>query len=906
MGEGSEDGVGAVLRPGGRAGHRRPGPGLRRDHQPGGVDRRRGRARAAGRRGGHRPGVRAVPPDRALARRRRARASSRWSPRRCAARARSWSTTPATRVHAGRAPARRPGAARRRGQGDHAADARDRAPTTSGSTPAHLGAELLASAASRRSSARCRAHGVDPVTELIPVAPASHYASGGVRTDLDGRTTRARPVRLRRGRLHRRARRQPAGLELACSRAWSSRPDRRRPRPRSCRRRPSRCGDDAADRRCSTPAVRAELATADDRRRRRAAQPTPACSRPLAGARRAARTGAAASPAPRRGRRPTCTPWRRALVAAAAPARGDPRLHWREDFPDRDDERWAATCSAALGLDGGAHRDLPATAAMSRARDRDWRAAVDAGLDPARRDLVRRALAEDLAGGVDVTSVGHRAGRPDRGRRPRRPGGRASSPACRSRRRCSRVAGGWRSQHGRPGDGDRVAPRRRCCRPCRPDARAAHRRAHRAQPALPPVRRRDADRAGGSTPSRGTGAAIRDTRKTTPGLRALEKYAVRCGGGVNHRMSPVGRRPGQGQPRRSPPAAWPRRSRRYGPRSRTCRSRSRCDTLEQVRGGGRGRRRPGPARQHDAGRDARGGGAHAAGRARLEASGGLTLDGPRAVAATGVDYLAVGALTHSAPVLDIGLDLSRELGPDAARHRRRQHQHRARALRRRRSWSTRWRITTDARRHRRRAGADLPRAARRRPTVNGIAVCSTVPAVLREMREMLAALLRRTSRRSSSSRGSGPACRAQRQPQGGRRRPDRQHAGRVPPLRRARRSSSTSAPRPTSTSVSAQGRVPRRRARARASRSRIDALAARAAQLRKVELVRPRSVIGKNTVEALQSGILYGFAGQVDGLVRADRGRAGRARRTVIATGGLARCDRRVRDHRRTTSPTSR
>jgi len=71
----------------------------------------------------------------------------------------------------------------------------------------------------------------------------------------------------------------------------------------------------------------------------------------------------------------------------------------------------------------------------------------------------------------------------------------------------------------------------------------------------------------------------------------------------------------------------------------------------------------------------------------------------------------------------------------------------------------------------------------------------------------------------------------------------------------------------------------------------LDALAARAAQLRKVELVTPRSPIGKNTVEALQSGILYGFAGQVDGIVR-------RIARTlqptapdsieVIATGGLA------------------
>ncbi len=67
----------------------------------------------------------------------------------------------------------------------------------------------------------------------------------------------------------------------------------------------------------------------------------------------------------------------------------------------------------------------------------------------------------------------------------------------------------------------------------------------------------------------------------------------------------------------------------------------------------------------------------------------------------------------------------------------------------------------------------------------------------------------------------------------------------------------------------------------------VDALAARAAQLRKVELVRPRSVIGKNTVEALQSGILYGFAGQVDGLVRRIVIELGGAA-TVVATGGLA------------------
>jgi type III pantothenate kinase len=71
----------------------------------------------------------------------------------------------------------------------------------------------------------------------------------------------------------------------------------------------------------------------------------------------------------------------------------------------------------------------------------------------------------------------------------------------------------------------------------------------------------------------------------------------------------------------------------------------------------------------------------------------------------------------------------------------------------------------------------------------------------------------------------------------------------------------------------------------------VDALAARAAQLRKVELIRPKNVIGKNTVEALQSGTIYGFAGQVDGLVdriTAELMDSYSEKPTVIATGGLA------------------
>ena len=68
----------------------------------------------------------------------------------------------------------------------------------------------------------------------------------------------------------------------------------------------------------------------------------------------------------------------------------------------------------------------------------------------------------------------------------------------------------------------------------------------------------------------------------------------------------------------------------------------------------------------------------------------------------------------------------------------------------------------------------------------------------------------------------------------------------------------------------------------------VDALAGRAAQLRKVELVKPPRVIGKNTVECLQSGVVYGFAGQVDGIVRGVTAELGGSVKAVVATGGLA------------------
>src|SRR5262249_10100635 len=155
----------------------------------------------------------------------------------------------------------------------------------------------------------------------------------------------------------------------------------------------------------------------------------------------------------------------------------------------------------------------------------------------------------------------------------------------------------------------------------------------------------------------GTGAVLRDTRKTTPGLRQLEKYAVRSGGGGNHRMGlgdtalikdnhvaaagSVTAAIQAGQAAAPPPPLQ-----------------DECDSPAQVEGalGPRAGVNPlgnlGLAELRAAGAAAR---QYPA--VRLEASGGLQLNEARAVAATGVHFLAVGALTHSAPALDLGLDI---------------------------------------------------------------------------------------------------------------------------------------------------------------------------------------------------------------------------------------------------------
>ncbi len=165
----------------------------------------------------------------------------------------------------------------------------------------------------------------------------------------------------------------------------------------------------------------------------------------------------------------------------------------------------------------------------------------------------------------------------------------------------------------------------------------------------------------------GTATRVRDTRKTTPGLRALEKYAVRCGGGVNHRMSlsDAALIKDNHVVAAGGVAEAFRRVREEFPGVPVEVEVDRLDQLEPVLAEGADLillDNLTPEQTVEAVR-------LVAGRATLESSGGLTLRAARAYADAGVDYLAVGALTHSAPILDIGLDL-RPARPDRPAERR--------------------------------------------------------------------------------------------------------------------------------------------------------------------------------------------------------------------------------------------
>jgi nicotinate-nucleotide pyrophosphorylase (carboxylating) len=158
----------------------------------------------------------------------------------------------------------------------------------------------------------------------------------------------------------------------------------------------------------------------------------------------------------------------------------------------------------------------------------------------------------------------------------------------------------------------------------------------------------------------GTGATVLDTRKTTPGLRALEKYAVRCGGGTNKRMGLYdvamvkdNHKLAAGSVR----AAYEAVRRAFPPVEVQVEVTTVDEALEAVGAGARfllcDNMSPDLLRETVTAVRAA-----TTDRVELEATGGLTLEHAREYAATGVDYLSVGGLTHSSPILDLAVDLA--------------------------------------------------------------------------------------------------------------------------------------------------------------------------------------------------------------------------------------------------------
>jgi len=293
-------------------------------------------------------------------------------------------------------------------------------------------------------------------------------------------------------------------------------------------------------------------------------------------------------------------------------------------------------------------------------------ALTDAGLSPSMvAHVVGRALAEDLADGPDVTTAATiDAGQLGRAVLvPREAGVLAGLPVAAFTFAVA-SEGRLAVELGEAADGDLVGPGQVLLTVTGPvrDLLTAERTALNLVSQL----------SGVATLTRiwvdavsGTRAQVRDTRKTVPGLRALQKYAVRCGGGVNHRMSlsdaalikdnHVAAAGSVARAFELVRAAVPELPIEVE-----------VDTPAQC------------AEAIEAGAelilldnmslaDLTACVALADGRpVRLEASGGLSLQVAAAVAATGVDYLSVGALTHSAPVLDLGLDLHPAAASDDA------------------------------------------------------------------------------------------------------------------------------------------------------------------------------------------------------------------------------------------------
>ncbi|WP_283139219.1 L-aspartate oxidase [Rhizohabitans arisaemae] len=506
----------------------------------------------------------------------------------------------------------------------------------------HFGAEKWA-ARFPTILAVCRSHGIDPVTEPIPVAPAAHYASGGVRVDLAGRTS-------------------VPGLyacgEVACTGVHGANrlasnslleglvfAERIAEDLATVRLKPGDPVPGPEQAGLADPRIRARIQAfmsrgagvlrsrtglQEVRRALIEARWTPVEVEPCTEAWETTNLLTVAS-----------------VLVAAAGAREETRgSHWREDFPERNDAEWLGhldvTLSGGVEMEYTRHDGgLPTPVAAEL---------MAAGLDPHRvRAVIEAALRED---GLDVTSeatiradeiaeadVVARADGVVAGL----PIAEAVFALVADARVSRQVKDGERVRRGDvlmtvsgPTRGLLTAERT-----------ALNLLTHLS--GIATLTRRWVDSVAG------TGARIRDTRKTLPGLRAMEKYAVRCGGGVNHRMglADAALIKDNHVVAAGGVAAAFRRVREAYP---DLPIEVEVDHLDQI-----------PPLLELGAQEIlldnfdvdrmRAAVEVVAGRARLEASGGLTLDEARDVAETGVDYLAVGALTHSAPALDIALDL---------------------------------------------------------------------------------------------------------------------------------------------------------------------------------------------------------------------------------------------------------